>query len=558
MGAGAASKKHRGLLSIVVEDYFQARTFRELIPPEQWYRFQSRLEESTLKLLDLLGQSGAQATFFVFAPVAEQHRDLVREVAQRGHEVASRSYDVRNAGVLSEGELRAELARSREAVQRASGRRVYGHWNAEERGGSADSKTGALLVEAGYAYQCAIPPRFGTVRRPAAIHAVRYPQGVLWEVPVSSCAVLGFNLPIGAGSWLRRLPVGLTRQAIRHWRLRHQDAFVLNFHLWEFDPAQPRISGASLQARRAHYQHLERSCRILEECLESYQFTGIAKHLGLEAGAEQPGLGIEWSEAPGKGEAPRQKIGSRKAVTIVIPCFNEQEVIPYLANTLEGLQASLDADYELEFLFVDDGSSDGTAEQLEATFGGRPDYRVVRHGRNQGVAAAILTGLREAKTEIVCSIDSDCSYDPLQLKGMIPLLREGVDMVTASPYHPQGRVGNVPAWRLKLSQSASVLYRSLLRNKLFTYTSCFRVYRKSALNGLRVKRGRFLGVTEMLARLDQQGSRIVEYPATLEARLLGHSKMKVLRTIVGHLGLMAELLVARIRGPGRGGRLGLE
>jgi hypothetical protein len=142
-------------------------------------------------------------------------------------------------------------------------------------------------------------------------------------------------------------------------------------------------------------------------------------------------------------------------------------------------------------------------------------------------------------------MDCDCTYDPHELGRMIPLLTEGVDVVTASPYHPQGKVRNVPRWRLFLSKSLSRLYRVVLRQKLHTYTSCFRVYRRQAALDVTVERGGFFGVTEMLGRLDLDGRRIVEFPTTLEARMLGRSKMKVLGTIAGHLGLL--LLLVRLR-----------
>ena len=81
---------------------------------------------------------------------------------------------------------------------------------------------------------------------------------------------------------------------------------------------------------------------------------------------------------------------------------------------------------------------------------------------------------------------------------MIPLLTDDVDVVTASPYHPRGQVKNVPRWRLFLSKGLSRLYRLVLRQKLHTYTSCFRVYRRQAAVGIAVERGGFFGVTEML------------------------------------------------------------
>jgi glycosyltransferase involved in cell wall biosynthesis len=240
-------------------------------------------------------------------------------------------------------------------------------------------------------------------------------------------------------------------------------------------------------------------------------------------------------------------VKTRTPVSVVIPCYNEELILPYLSNTLKSVEAELEDDYELRFIFVDDSSTDATPQSLRQLFGSWPNSTFVRHTRNLGVAAAIIHGIRHAETEIVCSIDCDCTYDPHELRNMIPLLTEGVDMVTASPYHPQGGVRNVPEWRLCLSKGASMLYRRVLRQRLFTYTSCFRIYRRSALVSLRLGETGFLGVAETLGRLDLNGAKIVEHPATLEVRLFGRSKMKVARTIGGHLRLLVKLLAMRMR-----------
>jgi hypothetical protein len=149
---------------------------------------------------------------------------------------------------------------------------------------------------------------------------------------------------------------------------------------------------------------------------------------------------------------------SRNAVTIVIPCYNEAQTLPFLSGTLDAVEHALSDKYHVEFLFVDDGSSDDTWQMLQNHFGMRPGCWCLRHEVNQGITAALFTGLKAAETEIVCSIDCDCSYDPLELAQMIPLLADGVDVVTASPYHPAGGVKNVPGWRLWLSSWASWLY----------------------------------------------------------------------------------------------------
>ena len=89
------------------------------------------------------------------------------------------------------------------------------------------------------------------------------------------------------------------------------------------------------------------------------------------------------------------------------------------------------------------------------------------------------------------------------------------------------------------------MYRCVLRHKLTSYTSCFRLYRQRAIQGITVYDPGFCGVTEILGRLDLAGCRIVEYPAVLETRLLGQSKIKIFRTILGHLRLAFRLATLR-------------
>ena len=85
-----------------------------------------------------------------------------------------------------------------------------------------------------------------------------------------------------------------------------------------------------------------------------------------------------------------------KAISVVIPCYNEELILPYLANTLRSVEEKLGDRYRLEFLFVDDKSSDDTYQALQRLFGARANYRILRHANNLGVAGAIGTGVAAA------------------------------------------------------------------------------------------------------------------------------------------------------------------
>ncbi|MDT4966995.1 MAG: hypothetical protein QOJ64_1732 [Acidobacteriota bacterium] len=568
MSQSKEQKQH--LFTVLLEDYFHVGAFNGLIQRGQWYRFETRFEQNTLKALDLLDRFQIKATFFVTGWVAESHPEVVREVARRGHEIASRGlYQRRRNRRMTLDEFREDLRQTREAVELASETRVHGFRAARRWTNSSDLWMLEVLAEEGYSYDSSlVPVARGFSAEPWRRFAHRHQSGdkVIWEFPLSTCDVLGWRVPIAGGNYFRQFPHTIIKQIVAHWNKTYDAPFVMYAHVWELDPDQPRISGASRLTKLRHYRNLDKMSWVLEEYFKKYKFTGIAEYLGLDRSTPSPvveqaqlvaevgtkpvrrrPLFIDDRQEPSPptlDEGPRNE---RTPVTLVVPCFNEEIILPYLANTLKSVEATLAADYELNYIFVDDCSTDRTAESLRGLFGLWSNCTFIQHDRNLGVAAAVLNGIRQARTEIVCSIDCDCTYDPHELRGMIPLLTEDVAMVTASPYHPQGRVRNVPGWRLSLSRTASFLYRRVLRQKLHTYTSCFRAYRRSALVDLRLRETGFLGVAETLGRLDLGGAVIAEYPTTLEVRLFGRSKMKVIRTIGGHLRLLARLTALRLR-----------
>jgi dolichol-phosphate mannosyltransferase len=233
-------------------------------------------------------------------------------------------------------------------------------------------------------------------------------------------------------------------------------------------------------------------------------------------------------------------------LTVVVPLFNEADSIERLRDGLVQLQAALVAKYETVFLLVDDGSTDETLTAVERVFAGDENVQYLRHRVNRGLAAALATGIAEARTPIVASIDADCTYEPVQLVSLLDRLDNDVDMVVASPYHPLGKVVGVPAWRVAISKLASQLYRLVLRNQLHTYTSCFRVYRHSSVINLPQTRNGFVGVVEMLWQLDRRGGTIVECPAVLTVRKAGQSKMRIVTTAFGHLRLLAAAAWQRL------------
>ncbi|MCU1289675.1 MAG: arnC 7 [Acidobacteria bacterium] len=533
-----ANKRH--LLTVLVEDYFHVGAFGNLIQQRNWTNFEPRYEQNTLKTLDLLDQYDAKATFFVLGWIGEQNPKLVREIVARGHEVASRGFYHRSLKNLTNEEFREDLRKTNRILEDASGQKIIGYRSAEKLNYEKDSWIFDALAEEGFVYDASFLPSQKDEKAKRFAHKVHTSGKAVWEFPYST-RNLGLGLlPISGGNYFRQFPYTLMRKAVKDWANRYEEPFLFYFHVWELDPEQPRISAASSYNRIRHYRKLDKMEWILRENLSLYNFTGAADYLGLKSELRISNYEMRDDKSVLEIQTPKTK--DQKPVSVVIPCYNEEPTLPYLANTLRSVEENLSqSGFQPEFIFIDDCSKDNTLAKLKELFGQKENVRIVPHETNKGVAAGIMTGLLESKTEIVCSMDCDCTYDPHELVRMLPLLTESVDLVTASPYHALGSVRNVPGWRLFLSKGASFLYRRALHSKLDTYTSCFRVYRRSSVINLPIEEKGFLGVAEMLGRLDLQGGKIVEFPAVLEVRLFGFSKMKTARTIFGHLKLLSKL-----------------
>ena len=556
--APAPDLDKRHILTVVIEDYFQGVTFNRLISRARWHRFESRLERNTTTTLDLLDEYKVKATFFALGWVADAVPELIREVVSRGHEIASKGYFHRSIREFSREEFREDSARARESLERASGRSVDGYRVAQRWLRPQDLWALDVLAEEGYKFDSSMRPLFRQYAHEPwrrFVHQHHHGEQTILEVPISTAHVLGYDIPIAGANYFRQLPFSLLKRAVRQWDRTAHAPFVMYFHVWEVDPDQPRIDAAPFYAKVRQYRNLDRMSTMLRYYFEQYRFTSIGDRMGIEsrpasaevlaAAAAHPRPHTH-EHRPVPVNVVRDDNAVRMPISIVIPCFNEELILPYLSNTLAGVEAELSHRYDVHFIFVDDGSSDGTWASLQKIFGDRANCTLVRHEINRGVAGTIMTGIRSSETEVVCSMDCDCTYDPRELGPMVELLTPGVDLVTASPYHPKGKVLNVPEWRLFLSRTLSKMYGMVLHHKLATYTACFRVYRRGAVADVPLSRSGFIGVAELLGRLDLAGSGIVEYPTTLEVRILGRSKMKIVKTMAGHLKLIMELIGMRM------------
>ena len=273
------------IISVDVEDYFQVEAFTDIVDRSKWGEYSSRVETNTRRILDLLDECQAPATFFILGWVAERYPGLVREIVARGHEPACHSYWHRLVYQLSPEEFRADTIRAKAVIEQAAGTEVRGY-RAPSYSITARSLWALeILAEIGFAYDSSVfPIRHDLYGIPAAPrYPFRYatPSGDLAEYPITTFRLLGkMNLPVGGGGYLRIFPFWYTAFGFRR-ALRANLPLIVYVHPWEIDPEQPRLAG-SMTSRLRHYTNLDSTGRRLRDLLRLDQFTSF-RDAGMES-----------------------------------------------------------------------------------------------------------------------------------------------------------------------------------------------------------------------------------------------------------------------------------
>jgi dolichol-phosphate mannosyltransferase len=245
-------------------------------------------------------------------------------------------------------------------------------------------------------------------------------------------------------------------------------------------------------------------------------------------------------------------------IRFVIPAYNEAENIPRLLADLAPVARNLGA----RVIFVDDGSSDGTADVIRE-HARDLHFAIVTHTVNRGLGTAINTGIRAALGEssdddAIVTLEADTTSDLSDLPAMMEQFDQGADIVLASVYAPGGEIIGVAGWRLAASKSVSNTFRYLggLR-QIHTLSSLYRVYRAGTLRRaadtygyLLVREPGFAANVELLLKLYNAGATVTEVPTINDWRTRkGVSKMQLKPTVIAYGRLMAAHLVGRIQPP---------
>lgn len=265
----------RNAMTIDVEDYFQVSAFAGHIDRKDWDRLPCRVEANIDRILAMLDDQEAKATFFTLGWIAERYPGVVRRIVEGGHELASHGYGHLRASDQSPDEFRDDILRAKGILEDIGGVPVRGYRAPSFSIGTRNLWALDLLREAGYVYSSSIYPirhdHYGMPEAPRFPFQPRGQDGLL-ELPATTAVVFGRNLPASGGGYFRLLPYPVSRWLIK--RVNHDDRqpCIFYFHPWEIDPDQPRQDGVALKTRFRHYVNLARMEGKIRALLRDFQW----------------------------------------------------------------------------------------------------------------------------------------------------------------------------------------------------------------------------------------------------------------------------------------------
>lgn len=278
-------------LSFDIEDWFHLVEIEEVADPNKWPHLPSIVVKRTEEILQTLASRNVRATFFVLGWIADRHPDVVRMIADAGHEIGTHSFWHRRVDQLNRNEFYEDMKQSIDVIEQYSGKKVLGF-----RAPSFSITPGAewafdVMHDLGLKYDASLFPAArghgGYPCRQEAHYFQKVPSGrAMLELPMSVLRAGPFRLPFSGGGYMRFLPHWMLQRSFDTFNRRRMPV-VVYLHPRDFAPDCPRIP-MPLARRFKCYVGLASTQGKLNMLLDRYKFDTCAAVLGLEPASVVP------------------------------------------------------------------------------------------------------------------------------------------------------------------------------------------------------------------------------------------------------------------------------
>jgi polysaccharide deacetylase family protein (PEP-CTERM system associated) len=278
-------QQFQNIFTIDLEEWFVVEILSERYERDEWTKLPSRVEATSLKLLQLLNRHQVKATWFVLGWCADRFPDLIQEIFRSGHEIACHSYFHRRVDQLTPDEFRRDTEQAINSVVKTIGNAPFGY-RAPSWSISADNPWAfEVLSDLGFLYDSSVFPIkhdiYGWPGGPRLAFKMRCKNGkILHELPATTFRMLGKNIPLGGGGYFRHSPYWYSKNLIKKLNAQNQPA-VFYVHPWEIESDLPHLEGLSFVQKFRTYSSTTILRHKIERLLEDFSFTSAADYLQL-------------------------------------------------------------------------------------------------------------------------------------------------------------------------------------------------------------------------------------------------------------------------------------
>ncbi|MGH7491966.1 MAG: XrtA system polysaccharide deacetylase [bacterium] len=292
----------KNALTVDVEDWFHVSLFRHKIRRDEWEQMKPTVVENTCRVLNLFAQKNVKATFFVLGWVAERYPEIVTTIKEFGHEIASHGYGHQIVYELSPEEFFNDIEKSLKILQDLTGDPVQAYRAPSYSITKSSMWAWETLAQLGIKYDSSIFPvkhdLYGIPDAPRFPFEIRLASGpALVEFPLSTVVLMGKNIPMAGGGYLRLYPYWFIRNSMRRINAEGKPA-ILYFHPWEVDPELPRIPLGSFKTLR-HYGNICLTEERLQRLLDEFAFGTLSEVL------KGTSIQNDWPRTFAAGSAPQ-------------------------------------------------------------------------------------------------------------------------------------------------------------------------------------------------------------------------------------------------------------
>lgn len=267
----------KNILTIDVEDWFMD------LESSNWNQYESRVVQNTNKVLKIIDESHNKATFFILGYIGEQFPELIKNIYERGHEIALHGYDHKDLNIQTPREFEEDLVKGKKILENIIKTKIVGYRACNF---SLSQKTAwaiDIMKKYNFKYDSSVfptqTPIYGVPEAPTHPYRISslnikkdFPNELFFEIPLSTYRLPFFpmNIPVAGGFYLRFFPYWWIRESIKKIN-KINKVFVCYLHPWELDPGHPRIKNLKWY----HYYHLKTLEKKFIKLVNDFQFISI-------------------------------------------------------------------------------------------------------------------------------------------------------------------------------------------------------------------------------------------------------------------------------------------